>query len=124
MFICIFGIYSDIINAGGFTIQGATDGNSQIQGASDGRNDFEIQGATDGNSNFQIQGATDANANFQIQGPTNGGSNSYIQGGYHANQAQVEEPEPVNRPIYREGGRALQYKDPSGKNACFILRLD
>ncbi|XP_012538721.2 alpha/beta-gliadin clone PW8142-like [Monomorium pharaonis] len=84
-----------------------------------GPGDFTIQGATDGNTNFRIQGATDGHSNFQIQGPTDGGSATYnvqgpidrygqpvaIQGAYDANQAYDNSQ--IN-------GKALQYNDPSG----------
>ncbi|XP_071570952.1 uncharacterized protein [Temnothorax nylanderi] len=81
-----------------------------------GPGDFTIQGASDGNTNFRIQGATDGHSNFQIQGPSDGGSATYnvqgpidrygqptvqpaIQGAYDANQINA---------------KALQYDDPSG----------
>ncbi|CAK9829915.1 hypothetical protein ANTRET_LOCUS7183 [Anthophora retusa] len=101
--------YTDqnVSNDSGFTIQGASDGHSQVHGASDGNSNFQIQGATDGHSNFQIQGATSAGTdtyNFQqptlgsynIQGATDGNSQSIIQGSY--------EP----------SAKSLQYNDPSG----------
>ncbi|CAK9820631.1 hypothetical protein ANTPLA_LOCUS10729 [Anthophora plagiata] len=94
-------------NDGGFTIQGASDGHSQLHGASDGNNNFQIQGASDGHSNFHIQGATSAgtdNYNFQqpisgsynIQGATDGNSQSIVQGSYDPS------------------AKSLQYNDPSG----------
>lgn len=85
-----------------------------------GPGDFTIQGATDGNTNFRIQGATDGHSNFQIQGPTDGGSATYnvqgaidrygqstIQGAYDANQ---------------DNAKALQYDDPSGIIINFVSR--
>ncbi|XP_072765298.1 uncharacterized protein [Anoplolepis gracilipes] len=85
--------YTDASEGGGagdFTIQGATDGNTN----------FRIQGATDGHSNFEIQGPTDGGAaTYSIQGATDGHSQSIIQGPYDANQGNA---------------KALEYNDPSG----------
>lgn len=81
--------------AGDFTIQGATDGNTN----------FRIQGATDGHSDFQIQGPSDGGAaTFNIQGATDGHSQSLIQGPYDANQGRAN----------LGHAKALQYNDPSG----------
>ncbi|XP_063974636.1 DNA translocase FtsK-like isoform X1 [Diachasmimorpha longicaudata] len=122
----------DSLGTGDFSITGASDGSSQIQGASDGNSNFQIhgatdglanfhirgptdsnaqfqiQGATDGNADFQIQGATDGNANFHIQGATDGNANFHIQGATDGNsQSSIQGPQDHNQ-------RALSYKDSSG----------
>ncbi|KYN50147.1 hypothetical protein ALC62_00175 [Cyphomyrmex costatus] len=78
-----------------------------------GPGDFTIQGATDGNTNFRIQGATDGHSNFQIQGPLDGGSATYnVQGpidryGQPTYQEEYNADQGIN-------AKALQYNDPSG----------
>lgn len=73
----LFLSFLESLGTGGFSITGASDGNS----------DFQIQGASDGNSNFQIQGATDGNSQFQIHGATDGGSQAYVHD-YNTNDGQ------------------------------------
>lgn len=81
-------------------LEGGGPGDFTIQGATDGNSNFHIQGATDGHSNFQIQGPTDGGAaTYNIQGATDGHSQSVIQGPYDANQANA---------------KALEYDDPNG----------
>ena len=77
-----------------------------------GPGDFTIQGATDGNTNFRIQGATDGHSNFQIQGPTDGGATTYaIQGATDGHsQSTIQGPYDANQ----NNGKALEYDDPSG----------
>ncbi|XP_018351275.1 PREDICTED: alpha/beta-gliadin A-IV-like [Trachymyrmex septentrionalis] len=77
-----------------------------------GPGDFTIQGATDGNSNFQIQGATDGHSNFQIQGPSDGGSATYnVQGPIDRYGQPTYQEDYANQGI---NAKALQYNDPSG----------
>lgn len=79
-----------------------------------GPGDFTIQGATDGNTNFRIQGATDGHSNFEIQGPTDGGAATYIpslQGATDGHsQSVIQGPYDANQ----DNAKALQYNDPSG----------
>lgn len=109
-----------------FSIQGPSDGHRRAQGlkfseekglqytdASEGGGpgDFTIQGATDANSNFRIQGATDGHSNFQIQGPSDGGSATYnVQGPID----RYGQPTILEGAYDNQGGKALQYDDPSG----------
>lgn len=79
-----------------------------------GAGDFTIQGATDGNTNFRIQGATDGHSNFEIQGPTDGGAATYVPGIQGAtdghSQSVIQGPYDANQ----HNAKALQYNDPSG----------
>lgn len=85
-----------------------------------GPGDFTIQGATDGDTNFRIQGATDGHSNFQIQGPTDGGSATYnVQGPIDRyGQSTIQEAYDANE----ANAKALQYNDPSGIVINFVLQ--
>ncbi|XP_076389295.1 uncharacterized protein LOC100883474 [Megachile rotundata] len=89
---------------GGFTIQGASDGHSNVQSGNDGHTNFNIRGSTDGGAErYNFQGAT--TGQYNIQGASDGHS----------------QPQSIIRSSYdpSSSAKSLQYNDPSGSRVSW-----